>query len=65
MKTTHFVTNFVSPTLLYMSIVLYFICGLSIVASLGRDSGFLILGLVAFILAYNSWHFGKKAQDEK
>ncbi len=65
MKAIHLVTNFVGPALLYMGILLYFMSALSIVGSLGKDPGFLVVGLITFILGYNSWHFGMKAKDEK
>ncbi len=65
MNTKHISTNFISPVFFYMSIVLYFMSGMSILASLGRDPGFLIIGLLTFILGYNSWYFAGKAKDVK
>lgn len=63
MKANHLVTRFVSPVLLYMGIVLYFIAFLSIVGSLAKDPGFLIVGLISFVLAHNSWHFGRESGE--
>ena len=57
MNTKHFATNFVAPALFYLAIVLYFISGMSIVAWMGKDPSFLVLGLVTFLLGYNAWWF--------
>ena len=65
MNTKHLVHNFVSPVFFYMAIVLYFMSGMSILASLGKDPGFLIIGLITFILGYNSWYFAGKAKELK
>lgn len=63
MKTTHLLTNFAVPVFYYLALVLYFISGMSILASLGKDPSFLVLGLITFLLGYNSWHFASKFKD--
>lgn len=65
MNTKHINQNFICPVFFYMAVVLYFMSGLSILASLGKDPGFLVIGLVTFILGYNSWYFAKKAKESK
>lgn len=64
MKAVDLVTNFVAPALFYMSILLYFMSGLALLGAFYADPSFLIVGLVMFILAYNSWFFGKRARSE-
>ena len=65
MKAIHFVTHFVAPTLLYMGILLYFMAGLCLLASFTADPSFLVVGLISFVLAFNSWNYGSKARQEK
>ncbi|MCB9991765.1 MAG: hypothetical protein H6867_10435 [Rhodospirillales bacterium] len=64
MNPKHFITYFVSPALFYMAIVLFFLSAMSIIGSLGRDPGFLIIGLITFVLGYNSWMFANKARKD-
>lgn len=63
MNTKHLISNFISPSLFYMAVVLYFISGMSVLASLGKDPGFLVLGFITFVLGYNSWYFANKAKE--
>lgn len=62
MNSKHLVTHFVAPAFFYLAVVLYFIAGMSVLASLGHDPGFLIIGLIMFLLGYNSWNFAKTMQ---
>lgn len=63
MNAKHLVIHFVAPVFFYLAVVLYFVAGLSILASLGTDPGFLIIGLIMFLLAYNSWIFAKTMRE--
>lgn len=65
MNAKHLATNCAAPILFYLALVLYFVSGMSIIASLGKDPSYLILGLVTFLFGYNSWYFGQKFKDLK
>ena len=59
MNTEHIVSRFAAPVFFYLALVLYFIAGLSILGTVTDSPSFLILGLIMFILGYNSWYVGK------
>ncbi len=65
MKPIHLILNFVVPVLFYLSVVMYFFSGVSILASIsGGDPGFLVIGFITFVLAYNAWFFANKFRKE-
>lgn len=59
MNTKDIASNFAAPVFFYLSVVLYFFAAASVLATLTRDVSYIVLGLVAFVLAYNAWIFGK------
>lgn len=59
MKTKHLVTYFVVPVFFYLAVALYFMSGISLMATLGTSPGFVIIGMVMFVLGYNCWAFAK------
>jgi len=63
MNAKHLVTHFVAPVFFYLSVVLYFIAAMCVVASLGTDPNFLIIGLVTFLLGYNAWAFARDMKE--
>lgn len=60
MNTKHLATNFVAPVFFYLAIVCLFIALMCVLAFVTTDPAYLIMGLVMFLLSYNSWDFGQK-----
>lgn len=65
MNPKHLVTYFVAPAFFYLAFVLYFISGMCVLGSLGSDPGFLVMGVIMFVLGYNSWLFAKDMKELK
>lgn len=65
MNAKHLVTHFAAPVFFYLGFVLFFVAGMCVLAFMSKDPSFLVMGLIMFILGYNSWSFAKLCRENK
>jgi hypothetical protein len=51
-------STFVAPVFFFLSLILFLLTGIFLVAAAASSSGFIILSGLLFILGYNAFRFG-------